>query len=99
MNYELVVAAEALEQLWETANWYRETSGSIEVGLAWHDGFLKALESLKENLQRFGLARESDKFPYNLHELPYGSGRQKTHRGLFRIQGNRVEVLAIRQFY
>ena len=96
MKYELVVAAEALQQLWETANRYREQSESSEVGPAWNDGLLKALESLKENPERCGLAHESDQFPYELHELHYGSGKRKTHRALFRIVENRVEVLSIR---
>lgn len=32
----------------------------------------------------------------DLRELHYGSGKQKTHRALFRVFGDRIEVLAIR---
>ena len=96
MSYEVIVSSAALEQLWESANWYYERSGSIEVALTWHDGFLKAFESLSENPHQFGLAAESSKFSYELRQLLYGSGKRKTHRALFRIDGNRIEVLAIR---
>jgi hypothetical protein len=54
------------------------------------------LDSLEENPQRYGFAHESDLFPFEIREVLYGSGRKRTHRALFRISGNRVEVLVIR---
>lgn len=95
-EFEVSVAPTVQEEIWSIAGWYAKKSGSIEVGLKWHDGVSTAIQSLKHNPERCGLAHESDAFPFDLRELLYGSGRRKTHRVLFRIVGNLVEVLVIR---
>jgi hypothetical protein len=59
-------------------------------------GFEDAIASLERSPDRCPIARENERFPYELRELLYGSGRRKTHRALIRIVGNRVEVMAIR---
>jgi plasmid stabilization system protein ParE len=98
MSYRLEISSDARQQLVDIANWYRERSGSVEVAASWHDGFLVALQSLCDNPESCPLAQESDAFSFELRELHYGSGRAPTHRALFRIQGDMVEVLAIRHF-
>ena len=94
-DYEVSVAPTVQDEIWTIAAWYANTSGEIEIGLKWHDGVLALIQSLKDNPQRFGLAHESDEFPYELREMLYGSGRRKTHRVLFRIVGNLVEILVV----
>jgi hypothetical protein len=42
------------------------------------------------------LAPESGDFDFELRQINYGSGKRPTHRALFRIVGNTVEVLSIR---
>ena len=54
------------------------------------------MDLLKSDPHRFGLIHESHRFPFELRELLYGSGRRKNHRTVFRIIGDRVEVVAIR---
>jgi len=44
------------------------------------------------------LAREDPRFPIELRQLNYGSGRRTTHRILFAIRSTRVVVYAIRHF-
>ena len=78
------------------AKWYAETSQSLEVASAWYDGFLEELESLEDNPLGGSLAPESHLFDFELREVYYGSGRRVTHRALYRIVGNTVEVLSIR---
>jgi plasmid stabilization system protein ParE len=90
------ISEEAREQLRTIARWYVRKSGSMETGLEWHTGFIAAINSLAENPGGCGLAHESDKFPFELRALLYGSGKRKTHRALFRIDGDQVRVLAIR---
>ncbi len=96
MTYALVIEQDAFAQLRRAARWYAERSQSQQVAERWYTGFLEALRALEEDPHRFALARESHRFPYELRELLYGSGRKKTHRALFRVRGNRVEVMAIR---
>ncbi len=96
MSHYLKVTDEAAEQLFSIAKWYAETSQSLEIAAGWYDGFLDKLESLEQNPHQGLLARENDKFDFELRELNYGSGKKTTHRALYRIVGNAIEILSIR---
>jgi plasmid stabilization system protein ParE len=96
MKHRLKITDEAAELLRSIVQWYLETSQSIEVATAWHNGFIRKLESLEQNPRLGGLAPENDKFDFELRELCYGSGKQLTHRALYRIVDGTVEVLSIR---
>ena len=96
MSHYLKFTDEAAEQLFSIAQWYADTSQSLEIAAKWYDGFVDKLETLEENPHRGGLARENDKFDFELRELHYGSGKKSTHRALYRVVGNRIEILSIR---
>jgi hypothetical protein len=96
MTYHLAVTDEAAQLLLAAAQWYADASQSLDIATTWYDGFIDALEKLEENPLREPLAAENDQFPFELRELHYGSGRRLTHRAVYRIVGNRVEVLSIR---
>ena len=96
MKYDIHVDDDVYAMLRDTEAWYADRAQSSDVGAKWRSGFLEALRALSDNPFQFALARESTRFPYDLRELLYGSGRRKTHRALFRIVDDRVEVLAIR---
>jgi plasmid stabilization system protein ParE len=96
MTYHLIITDEAAELLLSEAKWYAQRSQSLDLAMAWYDGFLDRLEILEQNPQFGGLAPENDKFDFELRQLCYGSGRRLTHRALYRIVGNTVEVLSIR---
>jgi plasmid stabilization system protein ParE len=95
MKYFLKITDEAADLLFSAAKWYAETSQSLEVASAWYDGFLDELELLEDNPLRGSLAPEGHLFDFELREVYYGSGRRVTHRALYRIAGNTVEVLSI----
>ena len=96
MSVQVIIAPMALQQLKNAANWYRERAHSDELARVWLDGFLDVLNSLQIDPERYPLARESHRFAESLREVHYGSGRRKTHRALFQIQGNVVHVLTVR---
>ena len=96
MKAVVVIAPLALRQLREAAGWYRDRSQSDDLARDWLDGFLEGLMSLQFDPERHPLARESHKFSVEIHEVHYGSGRRKTHRALFRVQGTAVHVLTVR---
>lgn len=96
MQYRLKLTDEAADLLFSIARWYAETSQSLEVATRWYDGFIDALESLEQNPFAGGMAPENNQFEFELRELTYGSGRRRTHRALYRIVDDRVEVLTIR---
>jgi hypothetical protein len=96
MSYHLKFTEEAANRLFEIAKWYLEASQSIDVATTWYDGFLGELESLEQNPWRGSIAGENELFDFELRELLYGSGKRLTHRALYRVVGNVVEVLTIR---
>jgi hypothetical protein len=96
MRYRLKITDEAAELLLSNARWYAEKSQSIDIALAWYDGFLAELDTLESNPFRWPLAAENDHFDFDLRELHFGSGRRLTHQALYRIVGQTVEVLSIR---
>jgi plasmid stabilization system protein ParE len=96
MNYRLQVTDEASDLLLAAAKWYAETSQSLDIATAWYDGFLEELETLEKNPLCGGAAPENSLFDFELRELHYGSGKRPTHRALYRVVGNVVEVLSIR---
>jgi plasmid stabilization system protein ParE len=96
MIYVLHITDEAARLLREEAHWYAERSQSRAIAAAWYDGFIDKLDLLPRHPELGGLASESAKFDFELRELCYGSGRRVTHRALYRIVGNTVEVLTIR---
>lgn len=98
MKYDVSIDDGVWLQLQDAARWYLQRSESPQVAERWYRGFVEALLSLSENPLRYSLARESELFRYELRELLYGSGRRNTHRALFRVVGNRVEVMLIRHF-
>jgi plasmid stabilization system protein ParE len=96
MSFRLRITDEAAEQLLAIAERYAQTSQSLEIAAAWYDGIIKDLESLEQNPLRCAVAPESELFEFELREMLYGSGKRLTHRALFRIDGNSIEVLTIR---
>jgi hypothetical protein len=96
MAYHLKFTDEAADLLLSHARWYLETSHSLAAAVAWYDGFLDELEALEQNPWRGCVAAENDLFDFEMRELYYGSGKRLTHRAIYRIVGNVIEVLTIR---
>lgn len=98
MNYEVVLSDRAARELTAATAWYVRRSQSDEIGRRWHEGFVELIEGLCTAPERHSLAHESDQFPFEVREVHYGSGRRKTHRAVFHITDQRVDVLTIRHF-
>jgi plasmid stabilization system protein ParE len=96
MMYRLKFTKEAADSLLTIARWYAESSHSLAVATGWYDGFLDELDRLEKNPWLGSIAPENDLFDFELREFYYGSGRRVTHRALYRIVENVVEVLTIR---
>ncbi|MCH8922817.1 MAG: type II toxin-antitoxin system RelE/ParE family toxin [Planctomycetes bacterium] len=96
MNYRVVLADRALEDIDRNARWWaKHRSG--DQAIRWYEGILAAIDSLDENPQRWPVARENENFPYELRELHFGAGSHPTHRALFTIRDDRsVVVLSVR---
>jgi plasmid stabilization system protein ParE len=94
MRYTVIITDPARDQLLEIARWWAENR-SGEQAIRWYDGFCDALQSLTNSPEKHRLARENALFKDELRELYYGLSR-RTHRAIFRIDGDVVRVVAVR---
>jgi plasmid stabilization system protein ParE len=94
MKYSVLFVRRAERNILETLTWYQKHAP--EVSQRWHSSLNAALRRLRENPDRFPLARETVTFPYQLREVLFGAGRRKTHRVLFVVRPKAVVVYAIR---
>jgi plasmid stabilization system protein ParE len=96
MKFELRISGQVRSELLAIAQWYLDTSQSLKVADDWHSGAMAAIHNLAKTPLAGKLAAESYLFEFELRELHYGSGRRPTHRVLYRVIGDLVEVLTIR---
>jgi plasmid stabilization system protein ParE len=95
VTYTVILLSRARRQLFQAAEWWAKNR-SAEQADRWLTGFRGAIASLSENPEIHGLAHETDQFPFELRQLPFGLGRKPTHRALFEIRGNEVIVYTVR---
>jgi plasmid stabilization system protein ParE len=98
MRYAVDTSRRAKRDIRLATTWYRQRSGSQEVADIWLDAVTDSIASLAEDPLRCPLAHESDWLGVEVRELHFGSGRRKTHRILFQIEGTMVNVIAVRHF-
>jgi plasmid stabilization system protein ParE len=94
MSYKLIVTERAKEDRDRAFDWYSENY-SKEFAARWYEGISEAVVSLARNPMRGHLARESDRFPFELYELLVGK-RMNKHRILYTVEGVVVQILRIR---
>lgn len=95
MTYEVKLLPRAKLHFYEAALWWSENH-STKAAVRWVDGFEAALGLLSQNPERWPLAPECDRVPFEIREMTYGLGRHKTHRAVFEIRQHEVIVHAIR---
>ncbi len=94
MKYPVLFVQRAERNMLAALAWYQKNAPGVSQ--RWHDRLNSSLRRLRENPDRFPLARESEIFPYRLREVLFGAGRRKTHRVLFVVRPKAVVVYAIR---
>ncbi len=95
MSHQIRVTDAALRHIEEAAAWWAEHR-SLPQALRWLERIHQQIATLAENPDRCSFAHESPRFSFQLRELLFGTSRRPTHRILFRIVGDAVEVLAVR---
>lgn len=94
MKYQVDLTARAERDRDEAFAWYQQHY-SPSFAARWYDGLTRVINSLSREPLRCGMARENDKFPFEVRELLFGSRRRK-HRILFTLHDDLVLVLHIR---
>jgi plasmid stabilization system protein ParE len=95
MNYEVLITRKAQHEAEANHLWWAEHR-SAEQAACWYDEFLKATLSLEQAPDRFALAAENDRFPYELRQLNFGTGGKATHRLVYMIRPDLVVILRVR---
>jgi plasmid stabilization system protein ParE len=95
MKYSVRIMPEAYDALAQNATWWA-VNRSQKQAMEWFDQFIESLQSLGEMPESHSLARENVKTDYELREMLFSIGRKPTHRALFRVVGNTIQVLTIR---
>jgi plasmid stabilization system protein ParE len=95
MTYLVRLLPRAKLQLVNSALWWADKR-SVEQAVLWLDGFEAALQMLANKPEDWPLAAECDAVPFQIREMTFGLGRNKTHRAIFEIRRQEVIVFAIR---
>ena len=95
MSFQVRITDAASAEVNEAAAWWAEHR-SLEQALRWLREIHEHIGTLGDGPERRSLARESSRFAFEVRESRFGVGRRVTHRVLFRIAGDVVEVLAVR---
>ena len=95
MTLHVVLTRRAERELEDATDWWAEHR-SPDQAARWYAGFSEAIAALAEHPDRYPLAPENGRFPYEMRELHYGLGSHPTHRAVFTIRPDMVLVLTIR---
>ena len=95
MSLPVILQREAEDQIVASARWWVKHR-SVEQAERWYAGILKAIDSLDKKASQYPLARENERFPYELRQMNFGLGNRSTHRVLFAIRADSVLVLTVR---
>ena len=75
--------------------WWANNRSPEQAGL-WYRAISKRMRALATTAQRYALARENYRFPFEVRQMMFGVGRRPTHRVLFTIRDDDVYVIAVR---
>jgi plasmid stabilization system protein ParE len=95
MTHRVLLTDAATQDIEGASTWWAEHR-SLPQALHWLQQIHARIASLREDPERCQLAHEAPRFPFELRELLFGVGRRSSHRILFRVVGETVEVLAVR---
>lgn len=95
MTYRIKYTQRAEADLRETYLWWRVHRSSQQAS-RWLNEIFPAIDVLKEAPDRFPHAPETDLHPQGLRQLLFGVGHSITHRVIFTIVDEEVQIIAIR---
>lgn len=93
--YRVFITERAERDIDEISTWWAENR-SRQQAQRWYNGIAAAIRSLADDPERHSLAYETENYSYELRQLNYGLGRRPTHRVVFTISVDVVQVLRVR---
>jgi len=92
--FDVFIADKAKTDIRTNAEWWKEHR-STEQADQWLTGIADAIESLEQMPRRCGLAAEADVLGISIRNLYFGLSSHPTHRVLFTVDENVVNVLRV----
>jgi plasmid stabilization system protein ParE len=93
--FEVVLSKTAVTELEDARRWWTDNRSEDQAN-TWYNGFVKRMELLRKDPERFGFAPEIQKLHVPIRQLAYGLGRHPTHRAIYIVRANRVTILRVR---
>ncbi len=93
MTFEIVYTDRARCHLQEAVDWIAERSP--QAAKNWIAQLTEAVDSLRQNPERFGFAPENATHQIEIHQMHFGK-RRGQYRILFTIDHQRVAILDVR---
>lgn len=95
MTYRVRISQQAFDDIRRSTVWWA-TNRSTEQAVRWKNAIFDRIEQLDGFPESNAVAYENEKFPFELREALFGLGTRPTHRILFRIVRDEVQVLTVR---
>ncbi len=95
MAFSVRITTRAFNDIRQNIEWWSQHRSAEQAG-QWCDLVFKQIDGLSVMPESYSLASENHKTPYELREMHVGLSGKTTHRVLFRIQSETIEVLAVR---
>jgi len=97
VKYKVLITSKTKLQLVACARWWSEHHDADQA-FRWLEGVEEAIDSLGDNPGQYVLARENDLYelPFPVRQMPFGLGKNPTHRAVYEVRGDTVFVVAVR---
>jgi len=95
MSYSISIAPSAEADLDEAYFWWAKHRSAEQAG-RWYREALAAIETLKSMPERCPLCEEADLRQGELRQLLYGTGKRATHRIVFFVEADLVNIVRVR---
>lgn len=96
MPYEVLIQTPANRDLARILEWYRRERGGSNSANKIADDWLRVLDSLEHFPESHPIANESPIDGIEYRNAIFGVGRTKSHRAVFRIDGDVVRIVRLR---
>mgnify|MGYP002082899682 FL=1 len=93
--YRIVITGPASRDIQEAYDWWAENR-SRDQATRWYLAIHNSIALLQEHPQRCSLAPEADLQASGVRQFLFGTGRRRTHRIVFGIDGNTVVIFRVR---
>ena len=95
MKYLVELSDLAKSEIDENYAWWLANRSPAQAD-RWLKQISRRISSIADDPFRFALAPESVIFPFEMRQMLFSIGRRPTHRIVFQVRGNTIEVYSVK---